>query len=98
MSLYTGIKLMVVVVTAVIAMGAFLEGIERDFQPPRRTRVILFTTGFFGMLAGTWLLFPEPWYEVLWLKLACSLVFGYFWAFTMPERWRYIQRRMRKKD
>jgi predicted membrane channel-forming protein YqfA (hemolysin III family) len=98
MSLYTGIKLMVVVVMGVIAMGAFMEAADRDFQPPRRTRVILFITGFSEMLAVIWLMFPEPWYEVLWLKLAGCVVAGYFWAFTMPERWRYIQRRMREKD
>jgi predicted membrane channel-forming protein YqfA (hemolysin III family) len=98
MSLYTGIKLMVVVVTGVIAIGAFLEAVERDFQPPRRMRIILFVPGFLEVLAVIWLMFPNRWYEVLWLKLAGSVVAGYFWVFTMPERWRFIRDRMEKKD
>jgi fluoride ion exporter CrcB/FEX len=98
MSLYTGIKLMIVVITGMFAIGAFLEAVERDFQPPRRTQILLFMTGFLGMLAITWLMFSEPWYEAIWLKLASSVIFGYFWAFTMSERWRFIRDRMKKKD
>ena len=98
MSLDTGIKLMTVVVLGIFALGAFLEGVETDFKPPRRTQAILFITGFLEMLAITWLIFPDPWYEMLWLKLLCSILFGLFWAFTAPKRWQFIQQNMKKQE
>lgn len=89
-------KLILALIAGSVAVFAFLKGIETDFQPQTQTRLLLFVSGFVGMLAMTWLVFPEPFAVDLWLKLLVSTIFGFFWAYTAPKRWRFIQKQSKK--
>jgi hypothetical protein len=79
----------------VVAISVFLKGINTDFQPARRTKLLLLVVGFLSMFAWGQVLFYESSQNALWLSLLMATLFGLFWAFTAPKRWRFIQRQQR---
>lgn len=79
----------------VAAISVFLKGINTDFQPARQIQLLLFVVGFLSMFAWGQVLFYKSFQNALWLSLLMATLFGLFWAFTAPKRWRFIQREHR---
>jgi hypothetical protein len=88
----TAINVLFALLMTVIAIGVFLRGINTDFQPARRTQLLLFVVGFLSMFAWGQVLFYKSSQNTLWLNILMATLFGLFWAFTAPKRWRFIQR------
>lgn len=85
----TYLKLLLFILLSGIAIYAFYNGIQVKFQPVRFWRILLFSAGFLFGFTLTWLLLPDA----AWFILAVSsVVGGVLWSYTMPERWRFLQR------
>jgi|DewCreStandDraft_2_1066082.scaffolds.fasta_scaffold13563_5 hypothetical protein len=90
------INVFLALLMTVVAIGVFLRGANTDFQPARRTQLLLFVVGFLSMFAWGQVLFYEFSRNTLWLNMLMATLFGLFWALTAPKRWRFIQHRMEK--
>ncbi len=92
------IKVLFALLMTAVAISVFIRGTQTDFHPIRRTQSVLFVAGFASMFGWSQVLFHESSQDILWLSIFMGSLFGLFWAFTAPKRWRFVQRQQRKRN
>lgn len=83
-------------ITLAIASVVASRSIKRDFQPPLRSHIELFLVGVPIGSLGIFIVLPgRP--KTVWLAIACGILVGLGYSFSLPRQWRYERDKMKRK-